>query len=356
LGVNSFRPHAAANVLQNQFGDCKDKANLLNTLLRAVNIQAHLVLVPRFSQAHDGLPGLAFNHAISRIALDGQPLWADTTDEVCRFGLLPPGDPGRNVLVIDGQTTALTRLPPPEPRDHLLKVRGEIDCTKPADTLPMTLRADAIGFPDYFLRAAAREVKEHDTSRPLLAARFRPVAGSFALQNQSATKAAALDEPFSWRAQGACVGISSIHTTRASDQSTNALIHQSINPSIQQSNTPAALSLHSPFWLPKEWDLALHHRLGQLFLNEGYPLTLDEEFAFALPATAQSLALPEAVENANAPLSWKIEWAKGGEARLVARFHAELENGELSIAETRELQAQLLRLVSALAVGAEIQR
>src|SRR5262249_4026207 len=36
LGVNSHRPHAAANVLKNRYGDCKDKANLFNTLLRAV--------------------------------------------------------------------------------------------------------------------------------------------------------------------------------------------------------------------------------------------------------------------------------------------------------------------------------
>ncbi|HLH54984.1 MAG TPA: DUF3857 domain-containing protein, partial [Verrucomicrobiae bacterium] len=33
LGINSVRPHAAARVLQSQFGDCKDKANLLNSLL-----------------------------------------------------------------------------------------------------------------------------------------------------------------------------------------------------------------------------------------------------------------------------------------------------------------------------------
>src|SRR5207248_6862311 len=69
LGVSSFRPHAAEKVLQNQFGDCKDKANLFNTLLRSLNIDARLVLVPRFSQAHEAIPGLSFNHAISRVKL-----------------------------------------------------------------------------------------------------------------------------------------------------------------------------------------------------------------------------------------------------------------------------------------------
>src|SRR5262249_22974961 len=90
LGVNSFRPHAAENVLQSHYGDCKDKANLFNALLHSLNLNAELVLVPRFSQARETLPGFAFNHAISRVTLDGKALWVDTTDDVCRFGLLPP--------------------------------------------------------------------------------------------------------------------------------------------------------------------------------------------------------------------------------------------------------------------------
>ena len=117
MGVNSLRPHAAANVLKNQFGDCKDKANLFNTLLRSQNIDAHLVLVPRFAQAHEAVPGLAFNHAISRVTLGNETIWVDTTDDVCRFGMLPPGDPGRKVLVIDGKTAALTQLPPPTAKE-----------------------------------------------------------------------------------------------------------------------------------------------------------------------------------------------------------------------------------------------
>ena len=196
LGVNSFRPHAAANVLQNEYGDCKDKANLFNTLLRSVGIEARLVLVPRFSQAHEGIPGLAFNHAISRVTLGGETVWVDTTDDVCRFGMLPPGDPGRRVLVIDGGTNALTQLPAPDPREHVLKVRGEVDCSGAMDALPVKLSATALGYPDYELRTTAREAKEHAVGVPLLAAKYRPAAGSFALESQSATSVAALNEDF----------------------------------------------------------------------------------------------------------------------------------------------------------------
>ncbi|MGD0259616.1 MAG: DUF3857 domain-containing protein [Verrucomicrobiota bacterium] len=328
LGVNSFRPHAAANVLQNEFGDCKDKANLFNTLLRSVGIEARLVLVPRFSQAHEGIPGLAFNHAISRVTLGGEAVWVDTTDDVCRFGMLPPGDPGRKVLVIGGGTNALTQLPAPEPREHVLEVRGEVDCSGEMDALPVKLTATARGYPDYELRTTAREAKEHAFTLPLLSAKYRPAAGSFALESQSATSVAALNEDFTWRAAGTCVGL----FARAADSGL----------------------LRAPFWLPKEWDLALHRRKAGLYLNQGYPLTLEEEFEFALPPKAQPAVLPGVRENSTAPLRWRVEWTKLGDDKLAARMRAELARGELTAAETPVVQRQLRGLIAALAGGASL--
>ena len=328
LGVNSFRPHAAANVLQNEYGDCKDKANLFNTLLRAVGIEAHLVLVPRFSQAREDLPGLSFNHAISQVSLGGQTVWVDTTDDVCRFGMLPPGDPGRKVLVIGGPTNALTQLPAADPREHVLKVRGEVDCAGPMDGLPVKLNATASGFPDYELRTTARETREHALTLPLLAALFHPAAGSFALESQTATSVAALNEDFAWHATGTCVGLFS--------------------------SAGGSRLLRAPFWLPKEWELALHRRKAGLYLNQGYPLTLEEEFEFTLPAKAQPAVLPGVSENNSAPLRWRIEWTNIGDDKLSARMRAELARGELLPADTPALQKQLRQLLGALAAGASL--
>lgn len=328
LGINSVRPHAAANVLQNQYGDCKDKANLFNTLLRALNIEAQLVLVPRFSRAYDALPGLAFNHAISRVVLEGKPVWVDTTDGICRFGLLPPGDPGRKVLVIDGRSTNLTQLPLPAPSEHRLQIRGQVNCAGPSDGLPMSLSAVGIGYLDYELRAMAREAREERAGLPLLAAHYRPVAGSFALEKHTATAVSALDENFSWRAEGTCVGLTSA--------------------------AGGIRVLHSPFWLPKEWEQALHRRQAPLFLNRGYPLTLDEEFELALPAKAQLVTLPGLSEGRETPLRWRVEWARLRDDKLVARFHAELARGELSTEDTPALQQQLRALFAALEADATL--
>jgi len=325
LGVNSFRPHAAANVLQDQFGDCKDKANLFNALLHSLKIEAHLVLLPRFSQAYDNVPGLAFNHAISQVMLGGEPVWVDTTDDICRFGLLPPGDPGRKILVIDGKSKALAQLPEPQAQDHELKLLGKVDCAHPGEPLPIRLRFDARGYPDYELRAAARESKEHAGSSPLLAGRLHPVAGAFALDTQSAAQISALNEDFSGQMEGTWVGGASL--------------------------TAGKWLLRAPFWTPKEWDAALHHRKAPLFLNEGYPLTLEEEFAFTLPAKAELEPMPGVNQSGAGPLQWRIEWARVGDDKLSARFHAELAHGQMSRAETAEFQKQLRGLLSALAGG-----
>lgn len=328
LGINSVRPHAAGNVLRNQYGDCKDKANLLNTLLRAVNVEAHLVLVPRFGHAYDAVPGLAFNHAISRVKLGPETLWIDTTDDVCRFGMLPPGDSGRKVLPIDGQTSTLAQLPVPKPEDHRLAISGQIAWSENPEGMPTDIEAVAKGYPDYEFRATARETREHRASLPLLAARFRPVSGSFALTSQRATAVSSLQEDFSWHGEGACLGLASRSGTKA--------------------------QLRSPFWIPREWDLALHQRHSPLFINQGYPLVLEQDFKFHLPGGAKAAALPRICENSQAPLRWRVEWSRIGDDKIRARLSAQLQGGELAEADTAVFQEQLRALLPALSSEAAI--
>lgn len=322
LGVNSHRPHAAANVLRNRYGDCKDKANLFNTLLKTQGIAAQLVLVPRFGEATEAVPGLGFNHAISRVKVDGQWLWADTTDELARFGLLPPGDPGRKVLVVDGQSTGLLELPPPRASDHRLVVRGTLAVEQGGAA---SLELEAHGFADYALRQAARETAGHGSTRPVITEAFRPVAGAFALSSQTHAPPAALDRAFTWRAEGSFSG----------------LVSQA---------APGTHVVRAPFWLPREWESALHERRTALFLNQGYPLQLEERFEISLPA-AGSVRLPPLQASQEAPLRYRLEWSQPAADRVLASLQLELTSGELTAAETRSFQSQLRSLSAALAQG-----
>jgi hypothetical protein len=113
------------------------------------------------------------------------------------------------------------------------------------------------------------------------------------------------------------------------------------------------IALRAPFWIPKEWDLALHRREAALFLNQGYPLTLEQTLRCKLPSNASSVALPAPSQNNQPPLRWQLNWSKADQ-QLIATFRTELVRGELSETETRGFQEQLRRLLAALAQPAAV--
>ena len=70
--------------------------------------------------------------------------------------------------------------------------------------------------------------------------------------------------------------------------------------------------LRSPFWLPKEWDLALHRRKAAALPEPGLPAdTGARRFEFALPAKAQPVALPGVSENTSAAVALEGRMGEG---------------------------------------------
>jgi len=59
--------------------------------------------------------------------------------------------------------------------------------------------------------------------------------------------------------------------------------------------------------------------------------------------------LPAVCTDIQQPLRWHIEWASVHHEKLVARFHRELAQGELSVPETMRFKQQLRTLLAALA-------
>jgi hypothetical protein len=315
LGVNSFRPHAAASVLHNQYGDCKDKANLFNALLRSQGIDASLVLVPRFGQAHDTLPGFAFNHAISHVKSGGESIWVDTTDDVCRFGMLPPGDTGRRVLVIDANTDQLTMLPRPQPKDHEVQLVTKLSLDD-EPILPATVQVQAKGYVDYALRTSARTIGKRG-GVPLLGTLFRLINGSFALAKQDFTSPSDLERDFVLNATGKLIGLRHGQTITM---------------------------LRAPLWLPSEWMPALHERTQPLFLNDGYPLLLRQRVEFNLPPSASHVQVPPARKCERGPLHWSVTW-QAHDRHMTVTFDCELPNAELSRQETGAFQQAVRDLI-----------
>jgi transglutaminase-like putative cysteine protease len=118
MGINGHKPHSPAQVLKRRYGDCKDKALLLVSLLRASGIEAAPALAnTRERAALDGfLPTpYAFNHAIVHARIGGKDRWLDPTLTSQRGELSVLSTPGyERALVLEPKTIGLSWLPAPD--------------------------------------------------------------------------------------------------------------------------------------------------------------------------------------------------------------------------------------------------
>jgi len=287
--------------------------------------------VPRFSQADEDLPGFAFNHAISAVQLDGETLWIDSTDDVCRFGLLPPGDAGRKVLVVNDQNHALTQLPEPVAHNHRLVLDTKVSLPDDASrTSEVEIACTTEGYADYLLRASAKAMGT-DQIVPLLDAPFYPTTGSFEPRHQEATTVADLDQNFSWKAEGTWPGLIS-----------------------RLPQSPLRL-VRLPGWLPREWTVAELPRTTPLHLNEGYPMEIVQTWQVRLPGGASAVKVPEAQTDESRVLTWKLSWTASSSSEVTAKLELALLKADLTVEETRDFQASCHHLEEALQDGLSFQ-
>ena len=143
FGEAAIVPHDPAETLQLKYGDCKDKATLLVTMLRAAGIPAYVALLNASSRLDvpADLPGMGlFDHAI--VYVPGSPaLWIDATDQYARLGQLPINDQGRRALITRPESTALTTTPESTSRENVLLELREIRLSEngPATVIEKTL-------------------------------------------------------------------------------------------------------------------------------------------------------------------------------------------------------------------------
>ncbi|HEY4302489.1 MAG TPA: DUF3857 domain-containing transglutaminase family protein [Candidatus Didemnitutus sp.] len=116
FGASDYQPHNCNDVWSNQYGDCKDKANLLSALLRQRGFKAYLALV---NTEHAGWIDRRsptyreFDHAIVAVNEGGGHwLFCDPTMKYSSPGMLGPGSSDRDVLVVMGKTAEWVHTPP----------------------------------------------------------------------------------------------------------------------------------------------------------------------------------------------------------------------------------------------------
>lgn len=164
LGQGRYQPHLASEVLENQYGDCKDKATLLSSLLAAAGYKSDTVLIGAGIRFNEEVPSpAAFNHAITVVAptaagAGAEPIWLDSTQEVAPYRVLLLIERDKQVLRVPLDVPAMVdRTPKVLPFDTFqnFDAQGTIDTKGMAKSrVVYTIRGDD----EIALRAVVRQV------------------------------------------------------------------------------------------------------------------------------------------------------------------------------------------------------
>jgi tetratricopeptide (TPR) repeat protein/transglutaminase-like putative cysteine protease len=130
FGVGRFQPHAASDVLHNDYGDCKDKHTLLASLLEAAGYQASSVLINSGRKLDPDVPSPSqFDHVFTMLPLGKEEIWMDSTTEVAPFRLLASALRKKQALIIprnDPPRLEETPADPPMVNRQYSEIQGKV--------------------------------------------------------------------------------------------------------------------------------------------------------------------------------------------------------------------------------------
>jgi transglutaminase-like putative cysteine protease len=167
------RPHPAGQVFAKQYGDCKDKANLLLAMLKSAGIQSYLIAIYSGDRTYvkkDWASPSQFNHMILGVQISdavqspavvatpaGRLLIFDPTDDKTPMGDLPYYEQGSYALICAGARGDIAQMPVIAPDTNLLArtIHASIDR---AGKLTASYKLESQG------QAARLEREIHDVS------------------------------------------------------------------------------------------------------------------------------------------------------------------------------------------------
>ena len=130
IGIGGWRPHSAGDIFNHRYGDCKDKATVLSTMLAQIGVKSYYLLVNtnRGIFTENSPPQANFDHMILAIVLPessyskplpaiydhpklGHLLIFDPTNEFVPFGEIPPYEQDNYGLLVADPGGELIHLP-----------------------------------------------------------------------------------------------------------------------------------------------------------------------------------------------------------------------------------------------------
>jgi hypothetical protein len=145
LGIGGWQPHAATDIYTHHYGDCKDKATLLSSMLSQIGIESFYVLinVERGSVTPETPANIGFNHAILAVKLPpgltdpslvatlqhprlGTLLYFDPTNEYMPFGEIGGYLQANYGLLVTPEGGELVELPQQPPAMNGIARNGKL--------------------------------------------------------------------------------------------------------------------------------------------------------------------------------------------------------------------------------------
>jgi len=151
IGIGGYQPHPAAEVFAHQFGDCKDKATLLSSMLHEIGVESYYVAIHTHRGfVHPDYPSIDFNHVILAIQLPenvpgtglyaivddpklGKLLIFDPTNPYVPLGYLPSYLQDSHALVVGPDGGVLVFMPVLAPSTNRLLRTAKFDLNPAGD-------------------------------------------------------------------------------------------------------------------------------------------------------------------------------------------------------------------------------
>lgn len=132
FGRRARIPNSASTTMENRYGDCKDHAVLLQQMLEASGVTAHLALVNTVGGVQETLPSLEqFNHMIVVIpGREGDRFVDATCKEANMNSHAPAGLAGKKALVLEPKNPHFSTIPPLKSR---IEIRRQISLAEGTD-------------------------------------------------------------------------------------------------------------------------------------------------------------------------------------------------------------------------------
>jgi transglutaminase-like putative cysteine protease len=313
IGLGGWVPHEAKATEELRYGDCKDKANLLRTLLQAVDVKSRIVTIRSGRSASPfRLPVVAgnFNHAILVVDLDDGSVFVDPTTRTVAFADLPPNDEARVCLPADERGSELLQTPTStlerDRRRSVVKLSVDASGKAVGDVEAVYEGSFADGMRDMLLETPEEEQK-------------KAIARS--LRGDSLKIS---DAKFEHAAPPVEVTPLTLRATAKQDLAANGSLAGLLNASALLATAMPDLPLSRP-----HLDVVFGRRAHE-----------HDEFRVRLPAGASVSQHPPAASGESPWLRWQLEWSVDGDT-LVLRRTIETLQERVPAADVATLRAQL---------------